>query len=154
MNTIQLSDTDHRILQELASDGRIPYKELASRVGIPVSTCHGRVRALENAGVIRGYRAEIDPSAAGHGVEALLSITVNGRHRGEVPDIAEQLRDIPGVQRVFLIGGDRDIVVHVACESVPALRKLLSTRLGSNPAYEHTSTNLVFEQLRGHSPSR
>lgn len=152
MNEIRLTEVDRLILHELANDGRIPYKDLASRVGIPVSTCHGRVRALEQAGAIRGYRADVDPTAAGMGVEALVSITVNGRHRNEVPDIAEQLRTIPGAQRVFLIGGNRDIVVHVSCESVPALRELLSTRLGSNPAYEHTSTNLVFEQLRGESP--
>lgn len=70
MNRIQpeaarLDDTDRRILRELARDGRLSYKELAARTGVPVSTCHGRVRALEEAGVIRGYRADIDPVAAG-----------------------------------------------------------------------------------------
>lgn len=153
MNDVQLSEIDRRILRELSIDARIPYKDLAARVGLPVSTCHGRVRALEQAEVIRGYRADIDPAAAGLGVEALISVTVSGRHRGEVPAIADRLRAIPGVQRVFLIGGDRDVVVHVACESVPALREFLATHLGADPALEHTRTSLVFEQLRGSSPA-
>lgn len=153
MNDFHLSEVDRRILRELALDGRIPYKELAARVGIPVSTCHGRVRALEQAGVIRGYRADIDPGAAGLGVEALISVSVNASHRGDVPGIAAQLSTVPGVQRVFLIGGDRDIVVHVACASVPALRDLLATHLGIHPGLGQTRTSLVFEQLRGRSPA-
>lgn len=153
MNDFPLTGVDRKILHELSVDGRIPYKELASRVGLPVSTCHGRVRALETAGIIRGYRAEVDPAAAGLGVEALISVTVSGRHRKDVPAITEQFRTIPGVQRVFLIGGDRDIIVHVACESVPALRELMSKHLGAHPALEQTRTNLVFEQLPGLHPA-
>lgn len=153
MNGFRLTEVDRSILRELARDGRLPYKELAARVGLPVSTCHGRVRALEEAGAIRGYRADIDPAAAGLGIEALVSLTVNGRQRAEVPAIAEKLREIPGVQRVFLIGGDRDIVAHVACESVPALRDLISSYLGRNPAFEQTRTSLVFEQLPGNAPA-
>ena len=153
MNDFQLTDVDRRILHELSVNGRIPYKELSARTGVPMSTCHGRVRALENARVIRGYRADIDPAAAGLGVEALISVSVNGRHRKDVPAITEQFRAIPGVQSVFLIGGDRDLIMHVACESVPALRDLLSRHLGTNQALEQTHTNLVFEHLPGLAPA-
>ncbi|MFC6235924.1 Lrp/AsnC family transcriptional regulator [Leucobacter soli] len=153
MNGFQLSDTDRRILHELTLDGRLPYKELAARVDLPISTCHGRVRALEKAGVIRGYRADIDPVAAGLGVEALISVTVGSRHRSEVPEIADRLRTVPGAQRVFLIGGDRDIVLHVACASVSELREFIATHLGSNTALEQTRTSLVFEQLPGTAPA-
>lgn len=153
MNEIQLSETDRIILRELATDGRTPYKELAARAGIPVSTCHGRVRALEQAGVIRGYRAEIDPVAAGLGIEALISVTVSGRHRAEVPVISEQIRNIPGVQRVFLLGGERDLLIHVACRSIAALRELLAQHLGPNPMLEQTRTSIVFEHLIGQAPA-
>lgn len=153
MNDFQLTETDRRILRELTADARLPYKELAARVGLPISTCHGRVRALEEAGVIRGYRAEIDPAAAGLGIEALISVSVGSGHRSEVPAIAEKLRTIPGVQRVFLVGGEHDIVLDVACASVPQLRSLISTYLGRNPALEQTQTKLVFEQLPGAMPA-
>lgn len=153
MNSFRLTESDRRILHELASDGQLPYKELAARVGLPISTCHGRVRALEGAGVIRGYRADIDPVVAGLGVAALISVTISSSRRGEVPAIAESLRSIPGVQRVFLIGGDRDLVLQVACASVADLRELISTHLGKNPALGQTHTNIVFEELPGTRPA-
>jgi len=59
MNGFRLTEVDRSILRELARDGRLPYKELAARVGLPVSTCHGRVRALEEAGAIRGLEPAV-----------------------------------------------------------------------------------------------
>ncbi|MGN8027586.1 Lrp/AsnC family transcriptional regulator [Microbacterium sp. 22242] len=146
---IRLTPTDRRILAELAGDGRLSNKELAARVGLPRSTCHGRVRALEEAGVIRGYHAELDPVAAGAGVEALIMVAVKDDARDQVPAITAHLRAIPGVQRVYLIGGVHDLVIHVACESVPGLRDFLRTHLGAVPALGQTQTQLIFEQHPG-----
>lgn len=152
MNQIQLSETDRLILRELTQDGRLPYKELSARTGLPISTCHGRVRALERAGIIRGYRADVDPVAAGADVQALISFTVRGSHRNLVPEVTAALADIPGAQNVYLLGGDRDIVVHVACTSVAELRSLISQHLGSNPTLDQTHTQIVFEHIRGKTP--
>lgn len=157
MNKIQgdpprLDDADRRILGALALDGRLPYKELSARTGIPVSTCHGRVRALEEAGVIRGYRADIDPVAAGFDVQALITLTVHASQRNRVPELWAVLRAIPGAQNVFLLGGDRDLVLHVACPSVAALKQLIEKHLGSNPAFDQTRTQIVFEHARGADP--
>ncbi|MFJ4165223.1 Lrp/AsnC family transcriptional regulator [Microbacterium sp. NPDC089698] len=146
---IRLTPTDRRILDELTRDGRLSNKELAARVGLPRSTCHGRVRALEEAGVIRGYHAELDPVAAGAGVEALIMVAVKEDARDQVPAITARLRTIPGVQRVYLIGGVHDLVIHVACESVPGLRDFLRTHLGSVPALGQTQTQIIFEQHPG-----
>ena len=140
MNAIRLTSTDRRILDELSRDGRLSNKELAARVGLPRSTCHGRVRALEEAGVIRGYHAEVDPVAAGAGVEALILVAVREGMRDRVPEITERIRRIPGVQRVYLIGGVHDLVIHVASGSVPALRDFLRTHLGSDPSLGQTQT--------------
>lgn len=152
MNRIQLSEIDRRILAELAIDGRTPYKVLADRVGIPASTCHGRVRALEQQGVIRGYRADIDPLAAGHMVSALILITVHSHQRGLVTQVAEAVRHIPGVQQVFLIGGEKDIVVHVSTSSVEELRNLIAEHLATQQALTQTETQIVFEHLSGTRP--
>lgn len=149
MNGIQLTATDRLILEELARDGRLSNKELSERVGMPRSSCHGRVRALEDAGIIRGYHADIDPVAAGASVEALISVGVHDNVRSHLPGITHRLHNLPGVQRVFLIGGDHDFVVHVACESVPALRDFIRIHLGSDPDLGRTRTQIIFEQLAG-----
>lgn len=152
METVHLSDIDRRIVTALAQFGHLPYKELAAKVGIPTSTCHGRVRALEQRGVIRGYRADISPEAVGQSVSALIMLRVHSHQRDRVPALTEELRGVPGVQQIFLIGGDKDLVVHVACESVQALRTLVATHFGSNPALAQTETQLVFEHSPGFTP--
>ncbi|MFJ3957372.1 Lrp/AsnC family transcriptional regulator [Arthrobacter sp. NPDC090010] len=149
MNRIQLSSTDRRILSELARDGRLSNKDLAAKVDLPRSTCHGRVRALEEAGVIRGYHADIDPEAVGGAVEAMIFVSVHNAVRNRLPGVANRLRAIPGVQRVYLIGGNHDFVLHVACESVPALRDFMKLHLGSDPDLGRTETQIIFEQRAG-----
>ncbi|MFK0073344.1 Lrp/AsnC family transcriptional regulator [Arthrobacter woluwensis] len=151
MNRIQLSAADRRILAELSRDGRLSNKELAARVGLPRSTCHGRVRALEEAGVIRGYHADIDPEAVGTSVEAMIFVSVHSNVRNRLPVVANRLRSIPGVQRIYLIGGDHDFVLHIACESVPALRDFIKLHLGSDPDLGRTETQIIFEQHAGKS---
>ena len=152
MNTIQLTDVDHLILQELARDGRLPYKILAERVGVPTSTCHARVKALEERGVIRGYRADIDPTAAGKHMNALILISIHGERRDAVPLVTEELRRIPGVQQVFLIGGEKDLIVHVSTSSIQDLRNLISQYLGPNENLTQTQTQIIFEHFPGLSP--
>lgn len=69
-----------------------------------------------------------------------------------MPELTSLLREIPGAQNVFLLGGDRDLVLHVACSSVSALRALIEKHLGSNPAFDQTRTQIVFEHARGLEP--
>ncbi|MBK0421230.1 Lrp/AsnC family transcriptional regulator [Leucobacter sp. CSA2] len=152
MNTIPLSETDLNIVAALAQDSSVPYKELAARVGLAVSTCHARVRALESRGVITRYRAEFDQEAVGRGVNALVQVRVHSQDRHSIPDLARELRSVRGVQQVFLIGGDRDIMVHLACASVPALRDLVAETFGENPSFAQTQTQIVFEHLPGELP--
>ena len=153
MNGVPLSETDRSIVNALARHGRLPNKELAEQVGIPPSTCHNRVRALEERGVIRGYRADIDPVAIGKGVSALILMSIHSHQRNRVTELTEEIREVAGVQQIFLIGGERDLVVHVACESVAELRQVISGHLASNPAFTQTQTQLVFECLPGFSPA-
>ncbi|MDN5795414.1 MAG: Lrp/AsnC family transcriptional regulator [Intrasporangium sp.] len=87
------------------------------------------MRLLEQRGVIRGYCAEIDPDVTGASAHALIQVRVQGNRRDQVTRLSETFRHIPGVQQVFLIGGDKDLMLHVACASVPALRDLISEHL-------------------------
>lgn len=152
MNSIQLSSVDERIVSALARHGRIPNRELAEIVGIPVSTCHGRVKALEERGVIRGYRADIAPEAAGMSVHAFIFVQVHGHERARVNSLGSELREIPGVQQLFLVGGDTDIIMHVAVASIAALRALMAEHLATNQAIAKTQTQVVFEHLAGFAP--
>jgi len=78
---------DRKILAELQNDGRLTITDLAARVGLSVSPCHRRLRELERAGVIRGYRAIVDPKAVGLTFEALLFVTNGNSNDVSVIDV-------------------------------------------------------------------
>lgn len=146
-NPIRLDDADLAILQQLNSDARTPNNLLASRAGLAPSTCLGRVRALQRAGIIRGFHADIDARLLGMQVAAMVSIMVRPDARGELLESARALQALPEVQDVFVLGGTPDILVHVICPSVEALRDFVAEHLGTKAAYASTQTNLVFEHL-------
>lgn len=146
-NTVRLDDTDLVILQELSRDARMPNNLLASRAGIAPSTCLGRVRALQESGVIRGFHADIDPTMLGLRITAMISVMVHPESRNAMLDSAQALRTLPGVQGVFVLGGTPDILVHVVSDSVETLRDFVAEHLGSNATFSSTQTNIVFQHL-------
>ena len=85
---------DRKILAELQADGRLSVTELAERIGLSVSPCHRRVRALES-GVIRGYRAQLDPGSTGYNFSATVFVTMREGDRRAVETFENAMMDIP-----------------------------------------------------------
>lgn len=146
-NAVRLDAVDLRILRELSADARVPNNLLASRAGVAPSTCLGRVRALQDSGVIRGFHADLDPAKLGLRISAMVSVVVRSGSRGSMLDSARTLRGLAEVQDVFVLGGTPDILVHVLTDSIESLRDFVATHLGANPAFSSTQTNVVFERL-------
>lgn len=146
-NTVRLDDVDLTILRELSLDARIPNNVLASRAGIAPSTCLGRVRALQETGVIRGFHTDIDPAKLGLRISAMVSVVVRSEARNAMLESARILRELAQVQDVFVLGGTPDILVHVISDSVESLRDFVAEHLGGNPAFSSTQTNIIFEHL-------
>src|SRR6059058_5012952 len=112
-----LDDVDRRLLRELAADARVPNNALAERVGIAPSTCLGRVRALRERGVIRGYHADIDPAALGRPIQAMISVRLQSHARGQISDFATKVAALPEVLNVFFLAGAVDFYLHIAATS-------------------------------------
>ncbi|GHC99299.1 Lrp/AsnC family transcriptional regulator [Zhihengliuella salsuginis] len=146
-NPVRLDETDLAILRELTRDARLPNNVLASRAGVAPSTCLGRVRALQEAGIIRGYHADVDPRALGLQIRAVISVVLRPEMRDRMLPAARRLRDLPEVTDVFVLGGTSDLHVHVMCATVESLRDFIAAHLGANPVFATTQTSLVFEQL-------
>jgi len=102
---------DRKILAELQAEGRLTVTELAQRVALSVAPCHRRLRELEHAGAIRGYRAVIDPEAIGLGFEVLVQVTMDREDASTIAEFErslaayqalrdEKLAALPGVQRL------------------------------------------------------
>ena len=145
-----LDGIDRDILRELERDGRISNKELAALVGVAPSTCHARVRALRESGVLRGFHAQIDPEAVGRGLQAMIAVRLQAAARSRLTEVAHRLALRPEVRDVYLLAGVDDVLVHVAVRDSPELRRFVLEHLSTRPEVAHTQTSLVFEHV--HAP--
>jgi len=79
-----LDRIDHEIIRLLRNNARLPNKELAAKVGLAPSTCLVRTRLLQQAGVITGFRAEVDPAALGVGLQAMIAVRLKRHYKPDV----------------------------------------------------------------------
>jgi Lrp/AsnC family leucine-responsive transcriptional regulator len=113
-----LDEINRRLLAELQAEPRLPMTELGRRVGMSAPAVTERVRRLEEAGVIRGYRLDIDPAALGLPLTAYIRVRPNA---GYLPRVAELAQEIPEVVECHRITGDDCFIVKV---HLPAMDKL------------------------------
>src|SRR5262245_41088656 len=92
VQAVEIDDVDRRILTALHADARMPNSALAEHVGIAPSTCHGRVRRLQDLGVIRGFYTDIDPAAIGLTLQAMISVSLQSNARGKIRDFIQHIR--------------------------------------------------------------
>lgn len=144
-----LDEVDRAILRILAGDARLPNNAVAEAVGIAPSTCHGRIRALRERGVLRGFHADVDPAALGLGLQALIAVQLNAHTSEQIRAFVRDVPRLPGVVSSFHVAGVDDYLLHVAVRDSDALRDFVVDHLTSHPAVRHTQTSLIFAHLPG-----
>jgi DNA-binding Lrp family transcriptional regulator len=149
--TRAVDDTDLAILRLLAQDGRMSNSALAETVGIAPSTCLNRIRQLRERGVIRGFRADIDPGAMGRPLQAVVFVRLQPGARSKIAKFASYLAGLPGVLNVYFLAGANDFQVHVAVRDSNALRDFVVVNLSAMEDVAGTETNLIFQHI---APSR
>ena len=125
-----------QILRELRDDPRLTMTELGRRVGLSSPAITERVRRLEERGVIRGYRIDIDPAALGLAIAAYVRIRPNA---GQLPKIAELARSIPEIVECHRVTGEDCFILKVYLPSLDQLDRILDTFL----AHGTTTTSLI-----------
>jgi DNA-binding Lrp family transcriptional regulator len=145
-----LDDTDRAILAELAKNARMPNNALAEAVGIAASTCLSRVRLLRETGVIRGFRADIDPAAVGRPLQAMIAVRLDVHKRDEIDSFEADAVRLPGVLSLFHVAGSNDYLLHVAVPGPDALRDFVLNHLTARPSVRHAETSLIFERKDGY----
>ena len=151
-NQVQLDPIDEAILEILSGDARIANKDLAQRIGIAPSTCLARVRALREAGVVRGFHAEIDLGALGRPLQAMVAVRLAVHAREQIEAFTRLVRDLPGVLSVFHLAGATDYLVWVAAADAQDLREFVVDHLATHPSVAHAETSLIYEHRRGPGP--
>lgn len=140
---VDLDDTDRRILAELTADGRLSMRTLAERLHISRANAYARVDRLRTTGVIRGFTADIDATAAGLGTSAYVTLNVR---QADWREIRAGLQGLPGVEHIGLIGGEFDVILLVRARDNADLRRLVLDEIQGMPGVLNTRTHLVFEE--------
>lgn len=151
-----LDKFDLAILNELQNDGRLTNAELASRVGLSAAPCWRRVRALEEAGFITGYRAEINREKIGLGVLAFVRLDAE-RNSGDVTRQLEAvIRQIPEIVTCHYISGSGTFELQVVCPDLAEFSRFAREVLINLPNVKdlHTSFSLGEVKARGALPLR
>jgi Lrp/AsnC family transcriptional regulator for asnA, asnC and gidA len=137
---MELDDTDRAILRILQEDARTPFSEIARRIDMSSATVHDRVGRLEDAGVIQGYHAKVDPREIGLGTSAFVGLRVQQGHEEET---LERLREIEGVREVHLTTGEWDVLLRVHAANNDELRELMFDGIAGMDGFARSQTMVV-----------
>ena len=148
MRRIKLDRIDRRILRDLQDNGRMTNVELANRGGISAPPCLRRVRALEEAGFIRGYHADVNPEALGYKVTIFVFVGLNSQAEDDLVAFEKMVEDWPEVRECHMLSGETDFLLKVIARDSDAFQKFLTTRLTPAPNVSHVKTALSFRTLK------
>ncbi|MDD2768107.1 MAG: Lrp/AsnC family transcriptional regulator [Methylococcus sp.] len=145
---MELDRFDLKILQALQDDGRISNQDLAERIGLSPSPCLRRVRALEEAGVIAGYRALLEPKALGLSLTALIYISMDQHTPERFSHFEAEIGRMPEILECLLITGqDADYQLKALVRDMEAYQELLLNRITRIPGVTGVHTSFVLRQV-------
>lgn len=146
-----MDDVDRSILAELEKDGRISNADLADRVGLSPSPCLRRVRRLEETGVIRGYRAMIDPAAIGRSLRVFAGVRLMRHSRADVLAFERAVIRLPEVVHSHHVTGNYDYLLQVEVADLPAYEDFHANRLAGLPGVAAVTSYVTMKTLSADS---
>lgn len=138
-----LDTIDRQILALLQEDGRMTNVEIAARVGLTAPPSLRRVRALEEAGVIRGYHADLSPEALGYPVTVFAMVSLKSQAEADLRAFEAHVAALPEVRECHMLNGEIDFLLKVVAPDLPSFQEFLTTRLTSAPNVESVKTSLT-----------
>ena len=148
MQRVKLDRIDRRILADLQADGRMTNVELARRAGISAPPCLRRVRALEEAGFVRGYHAEVDPAALGFNVTVFAHVGLNSQADADLRGFETLVMGWPEVRECHMLAGETDFLLKVVAHDWDDYQRFLTTRLTAAPNISHVKSALAIRSSK------
>ena len=143
MQRVRLDNIDRRILRNLLSDGRMTNVELARQAGISAPPCLRRVRALEEAGIIRGYHADVAPEALGYAVTVFAQIGLASQADADLKAFESLVATWPEVREAYMLAGETDFLLKIVAPDWDSYQRFLSAKLTSAPNVSHVKSALM-----------
>lgn len=145
---IGLDRYERRILAELQADGRLTNQELAERVGLSPSACWRRVKSLEEAGIIRGYTALLDPRKIGMGECVFAHITLEKHSEGMADRFIAAVRKRPEVLECYATTGDADFLLRVVISQVSDYDRFLQDFIFKLEGIAHVRSHFALREIK------
>ena len=142
MRRVKLDKIDQRILHDLQENGRISNVELARRAGISAPPCLRRVRALERAGYLRGYHADLEPKALGFNVTVFAQVGLASQAESDLQAFEALVAEWPEVRECYMLAGETDFLLKVVAEDWDDYERFLTSRLTPAPNVTHVKSAL------------
>jgi DNA-binding Lrp family transcriptional regulator len=139
-----LDHIDRQLLTRLQDEGRITNVELASRVGLTAPPCLRRVRALEEAGIIRGYHADIDPQKLGFAITVFAMVSLKSQAESDLKAFEEHVSTLPQVRECHMLNGEIDFILKIVARDLQEFQAFLTSKLtpAANVASVKTSLTI------------
>lgn len=143
MRSASLDDVDLEILSLLQEDGRMTNVELAARVGLTAPPCLRRVRGLEQAGVIRGYHATLDPIALGFGITVFALVSLRSQAEHDLRAFEEHVANLPEIRECHMLNGEIDFILKIVAADLQSFQLFLTSALTTAPNVVSVKTSLT-----------
>lgn len=145
---VKPDDTDWRILGELQTDGRMTNVELARRVGISAPPCLRRVRALEDAEIIRGYHADLDGAKLGFQLTAFAMVGLHSQAEADLVAFEKRVAGWPLVRECFMLSGEIDFILKCQAPDLEAFQAFIIRDLTAAPNVDSVKTSLAIRRSK------
>lgn len=139
---------DAAILRELAADGRISATLLAERVGLSKTPVLPRIKRLEAAGIIRGYRANLDPVKLGRAHVAFVEVRLSDTREAALQAFNRAVLAVPEIEECHMMASRFDYLLKVRTADIQDYRRVLGERISALPHVASTSTHVVMEAVK------
>lgn len=148
MPATSLDRTDLRILELLQQEGRLTNQDLAERVSLSPSPCLRRLKRLEEAGVIRGYVALLDPDRIGLGLLAYVSVKLEKRGKMPMDDFRARVQGWPEVLACYAMTGEMDYLLRVHVEDLQHFSRFVMDQLLRQPGVVDVRSSFALERIK------
>lgn len=139
---------DRRLLSELQAEGRITNVELAKRVGLTAPPCLRRMRALEDAGVIRGYHAELDAAKLGFSITVFAMVSLKSQAEADLRAFEDHMKALPEVRECHMLNGEIDFILKIVSRDLQSFQEFLTSKLTPAPNVASVKTSLTIRTAK------
>jgi len=152
MKTLEkLDKIDKQILKMMQENGRITNIDLANKTGISAPPCLRRVKALEDAGLITSYHAEVDAKLLGYGVNIFAFVEMNKHTEEVLSEFEHKMKSWPVVMEYYMLAGDSDYVLKIIAKDWEDYQNFLTKELLVQPNVSHVKSVLSIRGYKNHT---